>query len=122
MVPGTQDGNGALLMKLKQELIARVNELLFNNISNKAGGEQVRELILHFQAEVLTVDPISDRTDKEIKKLEEKLIGAEAALGDSSENNQLLQQLLYKEFSLECAQGKSHILLNLNMFTPALIY
>ena len=88
-------------MKLNQELINKLKELLFSNTSNREGGEQVRKLFQKFQSDLLKVDPIHGRKDDQIKKLQERLIGVEATLGDSSENNQLLQLLLYEEFNPE---------------------
>ena len=39
------------------------------------------------------------RSDDEIRKKQMKLEGVAAPLGDSSENSQLLQRLLYEEYS-----------------------
>ena len=106
MVPETLEGKGALVMKLKQNIINKLNELLFSNTSNRDGGEQVRKLFQRFQSKLLEVDPILGRQDGEIKKLQERLIGVEATLGDSTENNQLLQILLYEDFNPARLQGR----------------
>lgn len=39
------------------------------------------------------------RDDGDIKKQQEKLEGATAPLGESSENSQLLQKLLYEDYT-----------------------
>ena len=106
MVPETLEGKGALVIKLKQNIINKLNELLFSNTSNRDGGEQVRKLFQRFQSKLLEVDPILGRQDGEIKKLQERLIGVEATLGDSTENNQLLQILLYEDFNPARLQGR----------------
>ena len=106
MVPETLEGKGALVMKLKQNIINKLNELLFSNTSNRDGGEQLRKLFQRFQSKLVEVDPILGRQDGEIKKLQERLIGVEATLGDSTENNQLLQILLYEDFNPARLQGR----------------
>ena len=93
-------------MKLKQNIINKLNELLFSNTSNRDGGEQLRKLFQRFQSKLVEVDPILGRQDGEIKKLQERLIGVEATLGDSTENNQLLQILLYEDFNPARLQGR----------------
>ena len=47
-----------------------------------------------------------DRDDKEIRNKQKKLEGVTAPLGDSSENNQLLQKLLYEKYT---ARSKGNI-------------
>ena len=42
-------------MKVKQNLITQLKTLLFNNTSNIAGGEQVRELFNKFQKAIYKV-------------------------------------------------------------------
>lgn len=39
------------------------------------------------------------RNDDDIRKQQKKLEGVAAPLGDSSENSQLLQKLLYEEYT-----------------------
>jgi len=45
------------------------------------------------------VDPLAMRDDDDIKKHQEKLEGATAPLGESSENSQLLQKLIYEPYT-----------------------
>lgn len=104
-VPESQEGKGALVMKLKQQLIEQLKTMLFNNTTDSIGGEGVRDLFKSFQKEILSVDPLKDRTDQDIWQLLKKLEGVGAPLGDSSENTQLLQLLLYEKFNTSA--GKS---------------
>lgn len=46
----------------------------------------------------LKVDPLFMRNDDDIKKQQKRLEGATAPLGESSENSQLLQKLLYENY------------------------
>ena len=43
-VPESDEGKGAVAMKLKHNLITELNKLLFNNTSDTEGGENVRRL------------------------------------------------------------------------------
>ena len=43
-VPESDEGKGAVAMKLKHKLITELNKLLFNNTSDMEGGENVRRL------------------------------------------------------------------------------
>lgn len=43
-VPESDEGKGAVAMKLKHNLIKELNKLLFNNTSDMEGGENVRQL------------------------------------------------------------------------------
>ena len=54
-VPETSEGKGALVMKLKQNLITQLKTLLFNNTSDIGGGEQVRTLFNKFHDTVYKV-------------------------------------------------------------------
>lgn len=83
---------------IQYKLIDKLNTLLFNNTTNSAGGEKVRDRILKFNNQILQVNPLAGRNDEDIVKLLRKLEGAAAPLGDSSENNQLLERLLYEDF------------------------
>ena len=47
-VPESDKGKGALAMRLKQNLIRQLENLLFNNNSDIAGGENVRQLFTLF--------------------------------------------------------------------------
>lgn len=98
-VPESSEGKGALVMKVKQNLITQLKTLLFNNTSNITGGEQVRELFNKFQKAIYKVDPLALRSDEEIRRQQRKLEGVAAPLGDSSENSQLLQKLLYEKYT-----------------------
>ena len=51
------------------------------------------------------MDPLALRNDEEIRRQQRKLEGVGAPLGDSSENSQLLQKLLYEKY-----QGKRKII------------
>ncbi|XP_073248801.1 uncharacterized protein [Porites lutea] len=97
-VPESREGKGALVMKVKQTLIGQLKTLLFNNTSDIGGGEQVRTLFNKFHEDVFKVDPLIMRRDDEIRKQQRKLEGVAAPLGDSSENSQLLQKLLYESY------------------------
>lgn len=44
------------------------------------------------------MDPLVLRSDDEIRTQQKKLEGVAAPLGDSSENSQLLQKLLYEKY------------------------
>lgn len=105
-VPESQEGKGALVMKLKQRLIEQIKTMLFNNTTSVVGGEDVRELFKTFQKNILSVNPLYGRSDEEIWKLQRKLEGVGAPLGDSSENSQLLELLLHEKFHLP--NGKRH--------------
>ena len=54
-VPESREGKGGVAMKLKENLIRELNKLLFNNTSNTAGGERVRQLFNSFHQEVFEV-------------------------------------------------------------------
>lgn len=54
-VPESSEGKGALVMKLKQNLITQLKTLLFNNTSNIGGGEEVRTLFNKFHDTVYKV-------------------------------------------------------------------
>lgn len=54
-VPESSEGKGGVAMKLKENLIRELNKLLFNNTSNTAGGERVRQLFNSFHQEVFRV-------------------------------------------------------------------
>ena len=54
-VPESSEGKGALVMKLKQNLITQLKTLLFNNTSDIGGGEQVRTLFNKFHDTVYKV-------------------------------------------------------------------
>ena len=54
-VPETSEGKGALVMKNKQNLITQLRALLFNNISDLGGGEEVRALFKKFHDAVFKV-------------------------------------------------------------------
>ena len=45
------------------------------------------------------MDPLFLRYDDEIKRQQKKLEGVAAPLGDSSENSQLLEKLLYEDYT-----------------------
>ena len=46
----------------------------------------------------IQVNPLYLRTDDKIREKKEKIEGVAAPLGDSSENSQLLQKLLYEKY------------------------
>ena len=54
-VPESKEGKGALVMKLKQNLIKQLETLLFNNTLDTEGGEDVRQLFHEFQENILKV-------------------------------------------------------------------
>ena len=54
-VPESREGKGGVAMKLKENLIRELNKLLFNNTSDTAGGERVRQLFNSFHREVFKV-------------------------------------------------------------------
>ena len=54
-VPESSEGKGGVAMKLKENLIRELNILLFNNTSDTAGGERVRQLFNSFHQEVFKV-------------------------------------------------------------------
>ena len=54
-VPESNEKKGALVMKVKHDLIARLRSLLFNNTSDISGGEEVRDLFKRFHDAVLKV-------------------------------------------------------------------
>ena len=54
-VPESSECKGGAAMKLKENLISELNKLLFNNTSNTAGGERVRQLFNSFHREVFKV-------------------------------------------------------------------
>ena len=54
-VPESRERKGGAAMKLKENLISELNKLLFNNTSNTAGGERVRQLFNSFHREVFKV-------------------------------------------------------------------
>ena len=54
-VPESREGKGGVGMKLKENLIRELNKLLFNNTSNTARGERVRQLFNSFHREVFKV-------------------------------------------------------------------
>ena len=47
-VPESDEGKGAVAMKLKHNLITELSKLLFNNTSDTEGGEHVRLLFNSF--------------------------------------------------------------------------
>ena len=44
------------------------------------------------------MDPLALRSDDEIREQQKKLEGVSAPLGESSENSQLLEKLLYESY------------------------
>lgn len=54
-VPESDEGKGAVAMKLKHTLIEDLKDLLFNNTSDNEGGEQVRRLFNLFYEDVFKV-------------------------------------------------------------------
>lgn len=54
-VPESDEGKGAVAMKLKHNLISELNKLLFNNTSDMEGGENVRRLFNSFCEAVFKV-------------------------------------------------------------------
>ena len=54
-VPESNEKKGALVMKIKHNLISKLRVLLFNNTSDSRGGEQVRDLFETFQDSVFKV-------------------------------------------------------------------
>ena len=54
-VPESNDKKGALVMKIKHNLISKLRVLLFNNTSDTQGGEQVRDLFKAFHDSVFKV-------------------------------------------------------------------
>ncbi|KAL9971045.1 hypothetical protein ACROYT_G023528 [Oculina patagonica] len=105
-VPETDVGKGEVAMKLKNKLITELNKLLFNNTSDVEGGENVRQLFNSFCEAVFKVDPLAMRNDDDIRRQQKKLEGANAPLGESSENSQLLQKLLYEKYTGYEQQGR----------------
>ncbi|XP_015766390.1 PREDICTED: interferon-induced GTP-binding protein Mx1-like isoform X1 [Acropora digitifera] len=97
-VPESNEKKGELVMKLKKDLIFELNKLLFNNTSDSKGGEEVRKLFRTFQDDVFKVNPLYLRSDDEIRDKQEKIEGVAAPLGDSSENSQLIERLLYEKY------------------------
>ena len=55
LVPESEERKGALEMKLKNNLIKHLHELLFNNTSDLGGGENVRQLFNSFCETVFRV-------------------------------------------------------------------
>ncbi|XP_078374496.1 uncharacterized protein LOC144658045 [Oculina patagonica] len=105
-VPESDEGKGAVAMKLKQYLIGDLKDLLFNNTSDNEGGEKVRGLFNSFYEDVFKVDPLAMRNDDDIRRRQKKLEGATAPLGESSENSQLLQKLLYEKYIGYSPEGR----------------
>ncbi|XP_015766396.1 PREDICTED: dynamin-related protein 1A-like isoform X6 [Acropora digitifera] len=99
-VPKSNEMKGAMVMKIKQNLISKLKELLFQNTSDSKGGEQVRDLFKAFHDSVLKVNPLHLRSDTEIRDKLKKIEGVAAPLGDSSENSPLLQKLLYEKYQV----------------------
>ncbi|XP_015749624.1 PREDICTED: uncharacterized protein LOC107329450, partial [Acropora digitifera] len=97
-VPESNEKKGALVMKIKHNLISKLRVLLFNNTSDTQGGEQVRDLFKTFHDSVFKVNPLHLRSDSEIKDKQKKIEGVAAPLGESSENSQLLRKLLYEKY------------------------
>ncbi|XP_074625296.1 uncharacterized protein LOC141883649 [Acropora palmata] len=97
-VPESNEKKGALVMKIKHNLISKLRVLLFNNTSDTQGGEQVRDLFKAFHDSVFKVNPLYLRSDSEIRNRQKKIEGVAAPLGDSSENSQLLRKLLYEKY------------------------
>ena len=55
-VPESSEGRGALVMKIKHNLIDELKKLLFNNTSTSiGGGEEVRRLFNKFHDDVFKV-------------------------------------------------------------------
>ena len=54
-VPESEEGKGAVAMKLKNNLIKHLHEFLFNNTSDLEGGEKVRRLFNSFCETVFRV-------------------------------------------------------------------
>ena len=54
-VPELNEKKGAMVMKIKHNLISKLKELLFQNTSDSKGGEQVRDLFKAFHDSVLKV-------------------------------------------------------------------
>ncbi|XP_020630438.1 uncharacterized protein LOC110067452 [Orbicella faveolata] len=98
-VPESDEGKGAVAMKLKQNLITELEKLLFNNTSDMEGGENVRQLFNSFCEAVYQVDPLAMRNDDDIRTEQRRLEGVAAPLGEGSENSQLLQKLLYENYT-----------------------
>ncbi|KAL9971044.1 hypothetical protein ACROYT_G023527 [Oculina patagonica] len=105
-VPESDEGKGAVAMKLKHNLIGDLKDLLFNNTSDNEGGEKVRGLFNSFYEDVFKVDPLAMRNDDDIRRRQKKLEGATAPLGESSENSQLLQKLLYEKYTGFSPKGR----------------
>ncbi|XP_068700233.1 uncharacterized protein [Montipora foliosa] len=97
-VPESNEKKGALVMKVKHDLIDKLRNLLFNNTSDISGGEEVRDLFKRFHDAVLKVNPLYLRSDDDIRNKQKKIEGVAAPLGDSSENSQLLERLLYEKY------------------------
>ena len=88
-------------MKLRQQLTTQLRTMLFNNTTNILGGEAIRDLFRNFHKKIFAVDPLEGRTDEKLKELQQKLEGVPAPLGQSSENNQFLVQLVNEVFYTE---------------------
>ena len=56
-------------------------------------------IITCFCKNLSKVNPLEMRNDDEIRRQKRKLEGVAAPLGDSSENSQLLQRLLYENYT-----------------------
>ena len=54
-VPESNEKKGAMVMKIKHNLISKLKELLFQNTSDSKGGDQVRDLFKAFHDSVLKV-------------------------------------------------------------------
>ena len=54
-VPKLNEKKGAMVMKIKHNLISKLRVLLFNNTSDSKGGEQVRDLFKEFHDSVFKV-------------------------------------------------------------------
>ncbi|XP_068700226.1 uncharacterized protein [Montipora foliosa] len=98
-VPESIEKKGALVMKVKNNLITKLRSLLFNNNYDISGGEEVRDLFKRFHDDVLKVNPLYLRSDDDIRNKKKKIEGVAAPLGDSSENSQLLRILLYEKYN-----------------------
>ncbi|XP_073240215.1 interferon-induced GTP-binding protein Mx1-like [Porites lutea] len=100
-VPESSNEKRRLEMKVKHNLVTQLRDLLHKNRSKIRGGEQVRALFNEFHNDVYKVDPLVLQDDDEIRRRQRGLAGVFAPLGDSSEDSQLLEELLYESYTYE---------------------
>ncbi|CAH3038800.1 unnamed protein product [Porites lobata] len=100
-VPESSNEKRRLEMKVKHNLVTRLRDLLHKNRSKIRGGEQVRALFNEFHNDIYKVDPLVLQDDDEIRRRQRSLAGVFAPLGDSSEDSQLLEELLYESYTYE---------------------